>query len=348
VDIIVVGCGWAGERHVLAAQALERRGANVHLAALVDSDAEHLAAQAVSWGVAATFTSLPAALAALPDAQGVILATPHTAHREGTCQAAAAGRHVLVEKPMALTLKDADAMIEACESAGVTLMVAESKRYQRQSLEIGKALAAGRIGQVLSGRLNAIHRGRHAYEYPGRRAWLALPEQGGSGMWMLNGIHTMSAVRMFFGEVERIHAREVHSRKFQGDCEATVVALAECAGGALVSVTISVELHGYGRFSDVALFGADGTLYASQERPNRLEIYSEIGGEEAVEWEDDESAAAPGHFIRQLEEFVAAVGERREPSTGGRSERATLAAVLAGYESMWTGRPVVPTRNLFA
>ena len=341
MDLSIVGCGWAGERHVLAAKALERRGRHVRIAALVDTDPDHLAAKAEEWGIETTFRELAAALDAMPDAGEVVLATPHNAHREGTEQAAAAGRHTLVEKPIALTLEDADAMIAACDAAGTTLMVAESLRYHPRSVAMRDALKAGKIGQVLSGRINMIVRGRHTYQYPGRRAWLAEPDLGGSGIWMLNGIHHMSAARMFLGEVARIDAREVHSDKFQSKQEATVVALVEFESGAVITMTVSAELHGYRRFGDVALFGADGTLYANR-RDARLTIYTEDAAPEIVEWEDDEDDGAPGHFVHQLEEFLAAVNEHREPYTSGPCERATLAAVLAGYESIRTGQPVAP------
>ena len=108
------------------------------------------------------------------------LATPHNAHREGAEQAVAAGRHVLVEKPIALTLADADAMIAACESAGVTLMVAESACYRRANEAIRQVLDAGTIGQVLSGRIN--------------------------------GIHDMAVARLLLGEPTRIYTRGQRSR----------------------------------------------------------------------------------------------------------------------------------------
>jgi len=343
MDLIVVGAGWAGERHVLAVKALEREGRDAHVAALVDVDADHLAAQAAAWGVGATYRDLSLALSAHPDAGAVVLATPHNRHREGTEQAARAGRHVLVEKPMALTLEDADAMIAACDAAGVTLMVAESARFHRPTMAVREALDAGMIGQVLSGRLNSIGRGRHTYQYPGRRAWLAEPDQGGTGIWMLNGIHQMSVARMLFGEVMSIYAREVRSAQFQSPLEATVVALLEFESGATITMTVSAELHGYKRFGDIVVFGADGTLAVNRREGSPLEIYTEGATEpEIVACADGERSGAPDHFVRQMAEFLAAVAEKRPPSTDGPSERATLAAILAGYESIRTGRPMTP------
>ncbi|MFO7959260.1 MAG: Gfo/Idh/MocA family oxidoreductase [Candidatus Brocadiia bacterium] len=277
MNLIVAGVGWAGEHHLMAVRALQADGRDVHVAALVDVDEQHVRAVAAQHGVEATYTDLPSALEAHPEAEGVVLATPHSAHRSGTEQAAAAGRHVLVEKPMALTLEDADAMIAACHDAGKTLMVAEPVRYGPRMVAVRQVLEAGKIGQPLSGYVNFIPRGHKTFEYPGRRAWLARPQEGGSGIWMLNGVHVMSAARMVFGDVVRIDARTVRSTEFGSDVEATVVALLDFDTDAVVTLTVSAELHGYRRFSDMVVFGSRGTLQLNWRRGETLKVYSEDG-----------------------------------------------------------------------
>ncbi|NLF33097.1 MAG: Gfo/Idh/MocA family oxidoreductase, partial [Planctomycetes bacterium] len=329
-----------------AIQALRREGRDVGIAALVDTDREHLAQCARAWHIAPTFTELNDALADT-GAEAVLLATPHHLHRAGAEAAAAGGRHVLVEKPMALTLDDADAMIAACRRAGVMLMVLESVRYQRGNLLIAEALQRGVIGQVLSGRIDRIGRGRHTYQYPGRRAWLADPDVCGGGIWMVNGVHLMSQARMFFGEVVRIDAREVRSDRFDSPLEATVVALVEFDSHAVATLTLSAELHGYGRWGDLAVFGADGTLGMTDRGADTIEIHRE--GRQAAEildCTDPPRDGADGYFVRQIEEFLAAVAEGRQSATSGVCERASLAAVLAGYESLRTGLPVSPQAPL--
>jgi len=341
MDLIVVGAGWAGERHVRAARALEREGADVHVVALVDIDADHLAEKAREWEIPDTYTDLPSALDSLPGAGAVVLATPHHLHRQGSEQAAEAGRHVLVEKPMALTLADADAMIEACRSAGTTLMVAESARYTSRARTVREVLDAGTIGQVLTGRLNRIPRGHKTFAYPGRRAWLADPAVCGGGIWMLNGIHAMSVARMLLGEVTSIDAREVRSDEFQSELESTVVALVSFDSGAVLTMTVSAELHGYRRYGDLVLFGSEGTLEVNWSHGDCVTVYTEAEPE-VLPCGSDERDGAPGNFFRELEEFLSAIAEHREPYTSGRSERETLAAILAGYESIRRGEPVAP------
>ena len=343
MDLIVVGAGWAGERHVQAIKALQGEGADVRLGALVDTDADHLAAQAAQWGVTTTYPVLAAALDALPQAEAVVLATPHHLHREGTEQAASAGLHVLVEKPMALTLEDADAMFEACQDARTTLMVAESARYTRRARTVRDVLDRGTIGQVLTGRLNLIPRGHKTFAYPGRRAWLADPAVCGGGIWMLNGIHAMSVARMLLGEVTAIVAREVRSDEFRSELESTVVALVSFDSGAVLTMIVSAELHGYRRYGDLVLFGSEGTLDVNRRHGDGVTVYTD-GEPEVLPCASDERGGAPGSFVRELEEFLSAIAQGREPYTSGSSERETLAAILAGYESMRTGQPVAPQR----
>jgi len=343
VDFIVVGIGWAGRRHVRAIQCLQERGRDASVAAIVDTDPAHLAAQAAELGVERTFPDLETALAETPGADAVVLATPHHLHRQGVERAAGAGMHALVEKPMALSLADADAMIRACRGAGVELMVLESLRYQRRAMASAGVVREGRIGRVLYGRMNMIGPGRTTYAYPGRRAWLADPAVCGGGIWMLNGIHQMSAARMLLGEVGEITAREVHSEQFAGELEGTVAAMLRFESGAILHMTVSAELHGYRRFGDLVLFGTDGTLAVNWHDPAGILVCTEQGTE-TVDCAEDDEADPPPHFVHQMAEFLDAAAEGRRTRTDGASERETLAAILAGYESIRTGAPVRPGR----
>ncbi len=338
--MIVAGVGWAGERHVRAVQALEAAGSNVHVAALVDVDEGHLRRKGRQYEIAAAYLDLAEALESHPEADCLVLATPHRAHRPGAELAAAAGCHVLVEKPIALTIEDADAIIAACEEAGVILMVAESVRYGPRMSAVRRVLEAGRIGRPLSGCINLIPRGHKSFEYPGRRAWLARPQQGGSGIWMLNGIHVMSAARMVFGDVVRIDARTVRSEQFRSEVEATVVALLDFETRAVATVTVSAELHGYERFSEMVVFGSRGTLRLNWRRGETLLVCSEEGPPERMEFGPEEEGGTPVAFLREWEEFLDAARTGREPDTSGRRERNSLAAVLAGYRSIEQKSPV--------
>jgi len=106
---------------------------------------------------------------------------------------------------------------------------------------------------------------------------------------------------------------------------------------------VSAELHGYRRYGDLVLFGSEGTLDVNRRHGDGVTVYTE-GEPEVLPCASDERGGAPGNFVRELEEFLSAIAQGREPYTSGSSERETLAAILAGYESMRTGQPVAPQR----
>ncbi len=345
MDLIVVGLGWAGLRHAQAIRAVASKE-DVRLAAVVDPDREHRAGLLAELGEPAAYDTLGEALAAHQGA-AVVLATPHALHRAGAEEAAGAGRAVLVEKPIAPTLADADAMIDACGRAGVTLMVAESARYNLTSIRLAEVVAAGRLGQPLAGRLSFVGSGTQQYGYPGRRAWLSRPELGGSGVWLLNGIHHVSLARMLLGEVSRITAHEVRSDELDAPgVEASVMALLRFDDGAAAHLTSSVELRGFKRFRDVVIFGSAGTAWTDLRDPQRVSVHHKDADEpEVIDCREPDTGGAPAHFVRQMREFIDAVRCGRTPATSGPEERATLAVIEAGYESMRSGATVVVDRR---
>jgi len=194
---VVVGVGWAGTRQI---EAIRELGRAVEVACLVDADAELLREKSAALDVPGTYLDLDAALAAT-DVDAVSICLPHAVHCSTALAAIEAGKCVLVEKPMAPTVEDATCMIEAAEAAGVTLYVAENVPYQPISKRLRRIVASGeQIGELTAAALVAGFRAPN-FGYPGRRAWLTEPELGGTGAWMLHGIHTMAQLRYVFGEV---------------------------------------------------------------------------------------------------------------------------------------------------
>jgi predicted dehydrogenase len=134
---------------------------------------------------------------------------------------------------------------------------------------------------------------------------------------------------MHVGEPARIYAREVHSQGFQSPLEATVVALVSFVSGAETTMTVSAKLHGYQRHGDLVLFGTDGPLYV-RRRDNTEVVLHTGAGTEQIRYPEDDRDGVRGAFVRQIKEFHAAIAEKREPLSSGRSERKTLAAIIAG------------------
>jgi predicted dehydrogenase len=327
--LAIVGVGWAGMRQVRAARELGRK---IAVACLVDSDREHLHTQAQELDVGKTTTDYEAALAD-PEVDAVSLCTPHALHAPMAVRAAEAGKHILCEKPMALTVTEATRMIDAARAHDVRLYVAESAVYTPWSRTLREIVRSGcHIGELTFASVIAGFRGLD-YGYAGRRAWLSTPEQGGTGTWMLHGIHTVARLRYVLGEVASIYARQHRASSFQrDDLEGTVSALLTLERGVNVALAQSPETRLKGRLAGYTLCGDRGTVRAWAE------------GYEVFADGDVTSHAYPppalSSYALELEAFADVVAGVAVGPTTAESERRSLAVVQAGYESIARGVPV--------
>jgi len=260
--IAILGVGWAGARHVEAVRELGRK-LTVHC--LVDNDPHHLNTEAEQLGIPKTYTDFHDALAD-PDVDAVSICLPHNLHCPVAIAAAEAGKHVLCEKPIALTMADATRMIDAADAHGVKLYVAENVCYQPMTKFLREIVRSGKFVGELT--FASLARGFQAqkYGYPGRRAWLSTPQLGGTGTWMLQGIHTMAQLRFIFGEVETVYMREHHASSFERtDLEGTMSGLLTLASGVNVSVVQTAETRLHGNLKGYRLHGDKGTIRASEQ-----------------------------------------------------------------------------------
>ncbi len=335
----VVGVGAVGGWQVEAARELGRK---VEVTCLVDRDPDHLKARAGEFGIERTCTDLDEALAD-PEIDAVSICTPHAEHAPQAVAAAGAGKHVLVEKPMALTVAEATRMIEAADRAGVRLYVAESICYHPMARFLREEVATGRrIGEVVSASVSAGFRARPTYAYTGRREWLSDPRRGGTGTWMLHGIHTMAMVRYVLGEAASVYMREHHARGFQrDDVEGTMTGLLHMEAGFQATVLQSCEVRFPEPPGGWVICGDRGLLQATRES---CTTWSEADGDRQQELDYPEDALSP--FAREIEAFADYVLCGAEGPTSGRGERRSLAIVQAGYESARSGE-VIDLRERF-
>ncbi len=329
--VAVVGVGWAGARHV---EAIRELGRKVALDCLVDTDADHLKAVAEALGVEKTRTDIDDVLAD-SEVDAVSIALPHALHCEVSVAAAEAGKHVLVEKPMAMTVAEATRMIEAADRAGVKLYVAENVTYTPMSWFLRKIVQTGKfIGEVVSASFAGGFRAVPSYGYPGRRAWLSTPNLGGTGTWMLHGIHSMAQLRYVLGEVETVYMREHHAGSFaRKDVEGTMSGVLTLETGVQVSVLQSCEVRLKGTLEGFVIHGDRGSLRANTEGCERF-------GEEGETLRLDYPESGLSDYALEMEAFADYVTDGVVGPTSGSSERRSLAVVQAGYESARSGKPV--------
>jgi UDP-N-acetylglucosamine 3-dehydrogenase len=328
--LAVVGAGWAGRRQ---GQAIAELGGAIELVCLVDNDAEHLRSVAAEQGIERTTTDVESVLGD-PEIDAVSICTPHRLHAPMSIAAARAGKHVLVEKPMASTVAEATAMIEAADSQEVRLVVAENQVYEPSTRRLAELVSAGEgIGNLA---FAAVVDGYRAPDprYDGRRDWLTRPEAGGTGTWMLQGIHTVARTRHIFGEIASVYVREHRTPTFlRPDLEATMSGLLVLQSGVSVWLVQTPEVALQARMI-VQLYGDEGVVLADA---NGYEMRSSGQSQPArVEYPVDSLSS----FALELRAFANEVATDAVAPTSGRSERRSLAVVEAGLESARTGLPV--------
>jgi predicted dehydrogenase len=267
-------------------------------------------------------------LEARPDA--VLVCSENSRHRGLVELAAAAGAHVLCEKPLATTLEDARAMVDACERAGVHLMTAFPMRFSAPLLAVKQRLDAGDLGAPFCA--SAVNQG----ELPAHhRAWFIDPQLAGGGALMDHTVHLADVLRWYLGsEVVEVYAQT--NRILHADTVAVETGgllVLTFASGFFASIDCSWSRPpGYPTWGGLALelVTERGALTVDAFRQN-LTVYR--GGAAWDFWGSDANQAMVG-------EFVAAVREGRPPAVSGLDGLRALEVALAGYESARTGQPV--------
>lgn len=316
--LVMLGCGWIARRHAAAARRL---GLPVIFAS---RDVGRARAYAREFGGVAAYGDYAAALQDAR-ARAAVVCTPHDRHVADVLAALDAGRHVLVEKPIARTLEEADRIIDAAARAGRVLMVAENFHFMPAFRWVRRCLDDGAVGAVRE--LHLVARGwrRHA-------GWRCAPEAGG-GALIDGGIHYVHNLRWWGGEVRRLFALRPPQTLETMAGEDAVDVLAEVAGGAVGVLANSLAAPGLPRFQWSSVTGTRGTCFADNR--GRLVVVRREGGLRFRLFRRD----MRGHEA-MLRAFDDAMTRGRASEMDGTAGRRDLAVVLAAYRSIAEGRPV--------
>lgn len=339
LHIAVVGLGWAGTRHIEAIRELNEK---LTVTTLVDNDAEHLQAKAAELNVSQTETDYATVLAD-PSIDAVSICTPHPLHASMAIAAAQAGKHILVEKPMALTVDEATSMIDAAEANGVKLYVAENASYTPQAHFLRAVVQSGSpIGALTAAAYSGGFRAPN-FGYPGRRAWLTTVEEGGTGTWMLHGIHSVAQLRYIFGEVTTVHLHEHKAPSFERtDLEGTMSGLLTLESGLAVSILQTSESKMYGDLGGYVIHGESGSIRAGAEG---YRLFNADSGDTLPDLQSY-PATPLSDYAQEMAAFADYINGTATGPTTGYSERRSLAVVQAGYESAASGQ-VIALRERF-
>lgn len=263
-----------------------------------------------------------------PQIHVIHICTSPDSHAELAVRAARAGKAVLVEKPVALSLADFNAIIEAARQSGVPFMVGQTARFQPVHLELKQALDQGVIGP-----LRALHVTWYAgHVWPGGwRAWQLDPARCG-GHLLHNGIHALDlAVWLFSSVPVRVFARgfRTFAPAVPTPDSFHIVARFACGGMALLEVSYALQKRG-DFLRRVQAIGERGTLVHSTEFEPRL----------VSNTSQPPSAAVEDAMFHEIRHWLAVVRGEEEPIVKHEEVRSTLAAALAAQESLATGRAV--------
>ena len=319
--------------------ALHREGylaGGADVVALADVHAPTLAARAGAWGVTRTHADYREMLAA-GGLDAVSVCLPTALHHPATLAAAAAGIHVLCEKPLALDLAQADEIIAACRAAGVVLMVNHQLRSHAAGDLARRMLAAGDLGTLTHVRLRQAHDWAGAREVKPSFATRAM---AGGGTLLDNGCHLMDLARYLGGDVEEVFAR-VARRKYDVEVEDTAHVSLAFESGAIGTVEVAWTATGWEE--GWWLYGTEGTFeYTNRtgapvvRHAHRTSPGTTWGDTDVTEHRFAGVSAHARHVMAFLE---AARGERPVACTG-EDGRDAVRLILASYESAQLGRPV--------
>jgi len=338
----IVGCGMIAGFHARA--IADTRGAS--LVACFDSMPASAERFAAAQGCRA-YHRLEDMLAD-SEVQVVTIGTPSGAHLEPAVAAARAGKHVIVEKPLEITLARCDAIIQACRQNSVKLSTVFPSRFHQSSLELKRAVDAGRFGRLTLAEAYVKWFRSQAYYDSG--AWRGTWELDGGGALMNQAIHSVDLLTWLMGSVAEVRAQVATLAHERIAVEDTAVATLRFENGALGVIEAStaafpgylkrIELHGSAGSAameeeDVVAWDFAKATRADAKIKQRMAEHKSTGGGAS-------DPAAIGHHghAKQFRDVLEAISENRPPAIDGLEGRRSVEIILAIYKAAETGRAV--------
>jgi len=342
--VAIIGCGMISEFQSKAIAALP----DARVVGYFDTVAEMAKKRAGEYGAKA-YATLDEMFAD-GAVHAVSICTPSGLHMEPAVAAARAGKHVMVEKPIEVTLERIDAIIEACNGAGVILGAIFPRRFQESSRVVKDAIAQGRFGKIhLADVTIKWYRSQAYYDQGG---WRGTWKLDGGGALMNQGIHGIDLVQWLMGGITDVTAFTATLGHERIEVEDVAVASVRFANGALGTIEgttgswpgskIRIEIGGMNGSAILE----DETILAWQFQDAGAadeEIRKKFGPQAAPASGggagDPRAISFEGHRL-QFEDFVRAIRTQSEPSCGGADARAAVAIITSIYRAAREGRAV--------
>jgi predicted dehydrogenase len=313
----LIGCGDIAEKRV--APAL-RDAPGSRLMAVARARAELLADFAARHGAARSYADWRA-LVADPETDAVYVATPVRLHAEQTIAALEAGKHVLVEKPMAMNVAECERMLAASRASGRRLGVAYYRHLYPAVRRLRELLRSGELGAPVLAEIQAFEQFDPAPGHP--RAWLLRRVESAGGPMMDFGCHRLEILLDLFGPVRRVRGFPANVRFRDREVEDTCSAHLSFESGAQAILTVSHAVREARDSFD--LYGSDGSVHVDVLNQGRLRIVTPAATRE--------ESHPPHANLHQpiVEDFVSAVTESRAPAVTGEAGLAVNRVLQAIY-----------------
>lgn len=344
-NIAILGCGKVAHLHAKAVQNLP----NARLAGVWSrskNTAETFAAQ-----YKVPFYTQIDELIQNENIDLAIVCTPHPFHLEPAEIAAANGANILIEKPLASTLEDADKIIEVCKNAGVKLGVISQRRWYTPVKRVKDAIEAGKIGKPVFGTINML--GWRDKKYYDADEWRGTWKMEGGGVLVNQAPHQLDILLWFMGEIDEVYGLWKNLNHPYIEVEDTAVAIVKFKNGGIGNIIVS-NSQKPGIYGKVHVHGENGASVGVQTdggamfiagvpgyiEPPLNDIWTINGEENLLEkWKDADSAHFNSidpmvyYMERQIEDFLRAIENNTDPLVTGEDGRRTVELFTAIYRS---------------
>lgn len=348
----IIGCGKGAHLHAQALQNLPQSS----FTGVYSRNPQTAQAFAQKYGVEA-YASIEE-MAVRGGIEAVIICSPHPAHAEGAVRACRAGMHVLVEKPLASSLQDCDAIIAAAKEHGVTLGTVSQRRFYPAAQRVKQAIEVGKLGKPILGTVTMLGWRDQAYYQadPWRGTW----EGEGGGVLVNQAPHQLDLLQWFLGPIDELFGYWANLNHPYIEVEDTAVAVLKFKSGALGQILVSnsqnpalhAKVHVYGENGAAVGVQTDGGAMfiagmSSITEPPINDLWTVPGEEHLLEqWqaEDRELFERINPMVyfhaRQIEDFLNAILRGTKPLVDGEEGRKTVEIFTAIYRSNRDKRPV--------
>lgn len=333
-NFAIVGCGHIAKKH--AESIMKVQGAK--LLAVCDTDPEKMKPFIEEYDVMG-FTQLSEMLA-LDELDIVNICTPSGFHKKIALEIANAKKHVIVEKPIALTLEDTDDIINACKDNGVKLSVVHPNRFRPVMQELKNAVNNGDFGKL--SHANATVRWNRNDEYYAQAPWRGTKTLDG-GVLMNQAIHNLDLLVWIMGEPEEVYSMSA-TRLRNIEAEDVSTGVIRFKNGALGVIEAATTIYPKNLEETLSIFGESGTVKIGGTTANFVEHWNvkSMNEDEVTDLISSIKAdpyGIPGHQCI-IEDMIDAIAKDRDPIVTGEDGKKALKLVLALYESAEKNHPV--------